>query len=57
MSHENVETFKRLIERAAGLDAEGLLADLDLDVEWHPAMPQLLGGERAIIGSRKGSAS
>jgi ketosteroid isomerase-like protein len=54
MSEENVETFKRLVEGAAGLDAEAILADLDPDVEWHPAFPQLLGGERAIYREQEG---
>jgi ketosteroid isomerase-like protein len=54
MSQENLEAFRRLVAGAAGLDAEALLADLDRDVEWHPAMPQLLGGAEAIYRGEEG---
>ena len=38
MSEENVEAFKRGIEAYNRGDVEGVLAELDPEVEWHPAV-------------------
>ena len=43
MSEENVETFKRVEEAGADLDAEAICEHMDADVEWHPSLPALLG--------------
>jgi ketosteroid isomerase-like protein len=45
MSQDDVETLKRAIEAVNRGDVEGLLATLDPDVEWHPGLAALLGGE------------
>jgi ketosteroid isomerase-like protein len=49
MSQENVEAFKRALEAANSQDVEGILAELDPDVEWHAAFP-MLGGDAVYRG-------
>ncbi len=38
MSQENVETVQRAVEAWNADDPEAFLAELDVDVEWHPAI-------------------
>ena len=54
MSEENVETFKRAIEAGSRLDVDALLATLDPEVEWHPAMSALLGGDATVYRGYEG---
>jgi ketosteroid isomerase-like protein len=49
MSEENVEAFKRALEAGNRQDIDGLLAELDPDVEWHAALP-MLGGDAVYRG-------
>ena len=54
MSEENVETFRRGLEAFNRRDVEALLMDLDPDVEWHSALPVLLGGAGAVYQGHQG---
>jgi hypothetical protein len=38
MSQENVETVQRAVEAWNADDLDAFLAELDADVEWHPAI-------------------
>ena len=49
MSQENVEVFKRGWDAGERRDVEGLLALLDVEVEWHAALP-MLGGDAVYRG-------
>jgi ketosteroid isomerase-like protein len=54
MSEENVEAFKRLVEAANRRDVEAALEELDPEVEWHPVIPVLLGGEATVYWGHSG---
>jgi ketosteroid isomerase-like protein len=54
MSQENVEAFKRGSDAANRRDIEPLLAVVDPDVEWHPAMAALLSGEGTTYRGHEG---
>jgi ketosteroid isomerase-like protein len=54
MSQENVETFKRGSDAANRRDIEALLVEIDPEVEWHPAMAALLGGEATVYRGHAG---
>ncbi len=66
MSRENVETVRRAVEAWNADDLDAFLAQLDADVEWHPAIqPGLEGkattyrgpdGAREIWGQDRGEA-
>ncbi|MGH2702839.1 MAG: nuclear transport factor 2 family protein [Actinomycetota bacterium] len=49
MSQENVELFKRAWDAGDRRDIEALLAVLDVEVEWHAALP-MLGGDAVYRG-------
>ena len=42
MSEENVEAVRRFLDAYNRRDIEALLAELDPEVEWHPALPEAL---------------
>ena len=48
MSQENVEAFKRFADANNRRDVEGMLDELDADVEWHSAILGSLGGEATV---------
>ncbi len=54
MSQENVEAFKRATEAVNRGDVEALLADLDPNVEWRPAMQALVGGGAPVYRGHAG---
>jgi ketosteroid isomerase-like protein len=54
MSQENVETFKRGLEAYNRRDAEAMLADIDPEVEWYPALLVMLGGEATVYRGHEG---
>jgi len=54
MSQENVETFKRGLDAYNRRDIDALMETLDPDVEWHPALAVLLGGERTVFRGHQG---
>jgi hypothetical protein len=54
MSRENVEAFLRGSVAANSRDIEALLALLDPEVEWHPAMAEVLGGEATVYRGHEG---
>jgi hypothetical protein len=55
MSRENVETVVRFIDAYNRRDVEGMLEDLDPAVEWHPALPLVLG-EATVYQGHEGKA-
>ena len=48
MSRENVETVQRAVEAWNADDLDAFLAELDADVEWHPAIEPGLEGKATI---------
>jgi ketosteroid isomerase-like protein len=54
MSRENVEAFKRGSDAANRRDVAALLAEVDPEVEWHPAMAALLGGQATVYRGHDG---
>jgi ketosteroid isomerase-like protein len=54
MSQENVEDFKRGLDAFNRRDVEALLEELDPEVEWHPALPVLVGGEATVYRGHEG---
>jgi ketosteroid isomerase-like protein len=54
MSQENVEAFKRVVEAANRRDAEAALEELDPEVEWHPVLQMVLGGEATVYRGHQG---
>jgi ketosteroid isomerase-like protein len=55
MSQENIEAFKRALEAGNRRDFDALLEELDPEVEWHPAMQALLGGEATVYRGPEGA--
>jgi ketosteroid isomerase-like protein len=54
MSQKNVETFRRLVDDGGRRDAQSLLAYVSPNVEWHPALPQSLGGNTTVYRGHQG---
>ena len=54
MSQENVETFRRGADAYTRRDVEALLDTLDPEVEWHPLLQVLLGGEATVYRGHEG---
>ena len=54
MSQENVENFGRGLEAYNRRDLDALRDELDPDVEWHPALAVLLGGEQTVFRGHQG---
>ena len=54
MSQENVEAFKRGLEAGNRGDIEGLLEELDPEVEWHSALHAFLRGEQTVFRGHEG---
>jgi|SRR5687768_13376023 len=48
MSQENVESFQRAVEAYNRRDFEAVLEFLDPEIEWHPGIQAMLGGEGAV---------
>jgi ketosteroid isomerase-like protein len=54
MSQEDVEAFKRGLDTFNRRNVEALLEELDPEVEWHPALPVLVGGEATVYRGHGG---
>jgi ketosteroid isomerase-like protein len=54
MAQANVDAFKRSIEAYNRGNGEGLLADLDTEVEWRPVLPVVLGGGTTVYRGHDG---
>jgi ketosteroid isomerase-like protein len=50
----NVDAVKRGLDAYNRQDLDALLEELDPDVEWHPALAVLLGGERTVFRGHQG---
>ncbi len=48
MSQEDVEGFQRVIDAFHRQDIDALLEELDPEVEWHPVLQVMLGGEATV---------
>ena len=56
MSAENAELLRRAVEAYNRRDIEALVAELDPEVEWHPALPGPLEGAATIYRGHDGIA-
>ena len=54
MSQENVEAFKRWIDAYNRQDVEAMVEEMDPEVEYHPVLPMLLGGEATVYRGHDG---
>ena len=54
MSRENVEAYRRWIDAYNRRDVEAMIEGLDPEVEYHPALPMLLGGEATVYRGHEG---
>jgi ketosteroid isomerase-like protein len=54
MSQENVDAFKRGLDAYNSRDFDAMLKELDPDVEFHPALAVLLGGEQTVFRGHQG---
>jgi ketosteroid isomerase-like protein len=54
MSEENVEAFRRGIDAYNRRDVEALVEVHDPEVEWHPVLQVLLGGEATVYRGHDG---
>ncbi|MGH2701296.1 MAG: nuclear transport factor 2 family protein [Actinomycetota bacterium] len=54
MSQENVETFRSGADAYNRGDVEALLEAVHPEVEWHPLLPVLLGGEVTVYHGHEG---
>ena len=54
MSHDNVETVRRVAEAFNHRDVAGVVEELDPEVEWHPAMQALVGGNATVYRGPEG---
>jgi len=51
---ENVDAAWRAIDAYNRRDVDALLVELHPEVEWHPALPILLGGEATVYRGHEG---
>ena len=49
MSQENVETTRAGLDAWSRRDIEALIELLHPEVEWHPALQRLVGGEAVVV--------
>ena len=54
MSQENVEAVQRAVEAYNRRDVEALVADAHPDIEWHPAILQMLSGKETVYRGHEG---
>ncbi len=54
MSRENVEVFNRAVDAFDRQDFEAMLGALDAAVEWHDAVPMMLGGRATVYRGHEG---
>jgi ketosteroid isomerase-like protein len=54
MSEENVAALKRGVDAYNRRDLDALFEELDPDVEFHPALAVLLGGEQTVFRGHQG---
>jgi ketosteroid isomerase-like protein len=54
MSRENVEAIRRATDAYNRGDIDAVLAELDPEIEWHPLLQVLLGGEATVYRGHEG---
>jgi ketosteroid isomerase-like protein len=57
MSQENVEAYRRWLDAYNRRDVEAMIEGLDPEVEYHPALPMLLGGVATVYRGHEGVRS
>ena len=55
MSQENVEAIRRAVDAYNRRDLDALLEELDPEIEWHPLLQVLLGGEATVYRGHEGA--
>jgi ketosteroid isomerase-like protein len=55
MSQENVEIIRHVVEAWNADDLDAFLAELDADVEWHPAIEPVLEGGATVYRGHDGA--
>jgi ketosteroid isomerase-like protein len=55
MSEENVEVVRRATDAYNRRDIDAVLEDLDPEIEWHPLLQVLLGGEATVYRGHEGA--
>jgi ketosteroid isomerase-like protein len=55
MSQENVEVVRRAADAYSRGDIDAVLEDLDPEIEWHPLLQVLLGGEATVYRGHEGA--
>jgi ketosteroid isomerase-like protein len=55
MSHENVEAVRRATDAFNRRDIDAVLEELDPEIEWHPLLQVLLGGEATVYRGHEGA--
>jgi ketosteroid isomerase-like protein len=55
MSQENVEAVRRGADAYNRGDIDALLGELDPEIEWHPLLQVLLGGEATVYRGHEGA--
>jgi ketosteroid isomerase-like protein len=55
MSEENVEAVRRGADAYNRGDIDALLDELDPEIEWHPLLQVLLGGEATVYRGHEGA--
>lgn len=57
MSEENAELLRRAVDAYNRRDLDALLAELDREIEWLPALPGLMGEEATVYRGHEGMAA
>ena len=55
MSQENVEIMRRASDAFNRGDVDGVLEGLDPEIEWHPLLQVLFGGEATVYRGHEGT--
>jgi ketosteroid isomerase-like protein len=55
MSRGNVESFKRALQASNRRDFDAVLEELHPEVEWHPAVAEVLEGRATVYRGREGA--
>jgi ketosteroid isomerase-like protein len=55
MSEENVEVVRRAADAYNRRDIDAVLEELDPEIEWHPLLQVLLGGEATVYRGHEGA--
>ena len=54
MPGDNIDAFNRAVDALNRRDVDGVLEELDPDVEWRPALPVVLAGDTTVYRGHDG---